>query len=115
MSDVGAFDDPGRTVRLREGSVAWRRVVDDVVVLDTVSSRYHAVNASGTAVWERLAAGATVGELVEALTASFPSAAPRAAADIASFLAELDDRGLLEKSRDEAGIDEPGAAPAGPP
>ena len=110
MSDVQAFDDPGRVVRLREGSVAWRRVVDDVVVLDTVSSRYHAVNASGTAVWERLAAGATVGELVEALTAAFPSAAPRAADDIAAFLAELDARGLLEGSSDEAG-----AVEAGPP
>ena len=106
MTDVRAFDDPLLEVRLRDGSVAWRRVVDDVVVLDTVSARYHAVNSSGTAIWERLAAGATVGELVETLAASFPSAGPRVAGDVAAFLVELDARGLLEVS--------PGAPPAGP-
>lgn len=89
------FHDPATRVRLRDDGLAWRQVADDIVMLDTDGGRYHAVNASGAVLWEPLAAGCTVGDLVSALVERFPAAADRAGEDVARFLADLDSRGLL--------------------
>jgi outer membrane protein assembly factor BamB len=91
-----SFADPSRFVQLRSGSVAWRRVADDIVVLDTARSEYHAVNATGSVIWDRLVDGTTVATLAELLTAAFPAAADRAIDDVRAFLADLDASGLLE-------------------
>lgn len=104
------FADPDIFVRLREQSLAWRRVVDDVVVLDTDASEYYAVNSAGGALWERLADGATVAALADALVSAYPSASDRAAEDVRKFLAELDASGLLEIVRADAA-----APPSKPP
>ncbi len=85
-------------VRLRQDTLAWRRVADDVVVLNTTSSNYHSINPSGSALWERLAEGASVAQLTATLAASFPDAADRAAGDVQAFLVQLDSRGLIELS-----------------
>lgn len=102
MSET-TFADPSVFVRVRERSVAWRRVVDDIVLLDIAASRYHAVNPSGAAIWDRLAEGATIGELTATLAASYPQAEARAGADVARFLADLHERGMLEVSEPPRG------------
>lgn len=83
-------------VRLRPSGVAWRHVVDDVVVLDTDSNRYLGVNATGAALWDEIAVGCPVGRLVEVLTEQHPAAADRAAHDVAAFLEQLHAHHLLE-------------------
>lgn len=90
------YRDPAARVRLREQAVAWRKVAEETVLLDIATSQYHAINASGTAIWEQLAEGATVGELTAALASKYPQAAERASADVHVFLARLQERGLLE-------------------
>jgi coenzyme PQQ synthesis protein D (PqqD) len=94
MSDV--YCDPTAHVRLRERSLAWRRVAGEVVVLDIDSSHYHAINASGGAIWDLVAEGSTVAELIASLAAAYPQAADRAGEDVRAFLVGLHERGLLE-------------------
>ena len=90
------FADPTTRVRLRRQALAWRRVADDVVLLDIDRSRYHAVNAAGAVLWEALENGTTVGALTDALTRTYPSASDRAVDDVRRFLTDLDDRAFLE-------------------
>jgi hypothetical protein len=88
-----AMSEP--VLALRDGDLAWRAVEGDVVALDLRASRYLGTNATGAVLWERLAEGATEGDLVAALTERFPEAADRAAADVAAFLGVLRERGLV--------------------
>ena len=47
--------------------VSWRRVADEVVVLDLKTSAYFALNESGALIWERLGAGASREDVVAAV------------------------------------------------
>lgn len=84
----------GEVVQLRK-ELSWRKVGDEIVVLDLRASVYFAVQGAGAAIWERLASGAREAELVEAVLEEFDVETDQAEADIASFLADLDTRGLL--------------------
>jgi hypothetical protein len=96
LGDVESFRDPRLRLRLRDPGVAWRRVVDDIVVLDVDRSHYHAINPSGALIWEQLAEGATVGALSERLVGVYPDAVEQVQADLPTFLAALGEAGLIE-------------------
>jgi hypothetical protein len=85
-----------RSVRVRPTGLAWRRAGDEVVVLDLAASSYHALNASGALLWERLAGWTTAGELAGALIRSFGLTQAAAAADVGRFLDGCAGAGLLE-------------------
>ncbi len=89
--------DEGETVRLCSSDVVWRFVDGEVIILHKGSWAYLSVNDSGAALWERLVAGATADELAAMLTERFGVGAERAAADVDSFLSELDQHGLIER------------------
>ena len=93
MSGVDGVDG---VVRLRSGAVSWREADGEVIVLDLTTSDYLGVNASGRALWTRLAEGATAAQLSRALQEEFGVPAERADADVSAFLADLGARGLLE-------------------
>lgn len=84
------------TVALGEG-VSWRRVGDDIVVLNLETSRYLSLNGSAGLLWEALDKEAkTVEELVELLVAEFQDVErSRAKADVESFLHSCESHGLL--------------------
>ncbi len=82
--------------RLRAEGLAWEVVEDEVVVLDLTSSEYFGLNATGTVLWQALAANATVDDLVQELMTTFDVDAPTASADVANFLETLQSHGLLE-------------------
>lgn len=50
---------------------AWRQVNDEVIVLDLKSSVYYSLNDSASELWQRLAKGATVSDVVEHLCAVY--------------------------------------------
>jgi Coenzyme PQQ synthesis protein D (PqqD) len=103
LSDVGSFGDPRLRLRLRDPGVAWRRVVDDIVVLDVDRSHYHAINPSGALIWEQLAEGATVGALSERLVGAHPDAVEQIQADLPAFLAVLGEAGLIALDTEGSG------------
>ncbi len=54
------------------------------------------LNETGRFLWERIAAGAEVEDLVQNLVESFTVSHEEAARDVAAFVAELSTRGLLD-------------------
>jgi hypothetical protein len=75
-------------------NVAWRRVGDETVIVNLGRRRMLAVNEAGGAVWETLAGGALV-----------------LGGNAASFLADLEAEGLVERLGEEDGTAVP--IPAG--
>jgi hypothetical protein len=66
--------------------VAWRRVGEETVIVHLGRRRMLGVNEAGGAVWEALAKGASV-----------------LAGEAASFLAELEAEGVVERLAEEGG------------
>jgi hypothetical protein len=87
---------PDRIVKLRPDDLEWREVEGEVVALDLRSSRYLAVNHSGTVLWPALHAGATREALTARLRDTCGLDAAAAARDVDSFLDMLASEGLLE-------------------
>lgn len=99
---LGARDRTGRdvvtaTIRARTSGVTWSVVGDDVVILDLDGSVYLQLNPSGRTLWERLMESTTEADLVSALVGTFGIERDRAETDVASFLAELRRRNLLDE------------------
>ena len=91
-------DRTGKIYRIREESVAWRQVGDDVVVLDIERTAYLGVNRTGAVIWLALSSGATHQELVSLVMKRFRVDQDRATQDVEAFVDDLFARGLLEES-----------------
>jgi hypothetical protein len=84
------------SVRARPSDLAWRQAGGEVVVLDLAASSYHALNASGALLWERLAGWTTPEALAGLLADCFGLTPAAAAADVGRFLDGCAVAGLLE-------------------
>ena len=82
-------------LRLRDDAVAWREVDGEVLLLDLATSTYLATNPTATLLWQRLAAGTTVEQLVAALVDGFGIDGATARTDVDDFLADCRRRSLL--------------------
>jgi hypothetical protein len=80
-------------VKLREDGLHWRRVEDEIIVLD--GARYLSINAAGAELWPLLTEGTDRDALVARLVEVFEIDAAQAAADVDGFLADLREQGLL--------------------
>jgi hypothetical protein len=83
-------------MQLRQQDLTWHVAGDDIVVLDLEGSVYLKVNGSGRFLWELLAEPRTEADLVTALVERYEIDEARAAADVAGFVADLRQRGVLE-------------------
>jgi hypothetical protein len=83
-------------LRLRADKLEWLETDGEVIALDGASLVYLSANPSASLLWQELAAGATRERLVGCLVDRFGIEVDAATADVDSFLAELDKRGLLE-------------------
>ena len=72
--------------RLRGDDLDWRRIDDDLVVLDLRSGMYLTLNSTGADLFERLSPGATTDELVTVLTDHYKTTVEQAQADVSTFL-----------------------------
>ena len=86
------------TLRLRQDAVEWRRLEGEIVALDLRRALYLSVNRTGVALWEALAQGATSRRLEEILVAEHGVDAQTASRDVAAFLADLHEHGLLAEA-----------------
>jgi len=84
------------TIRLREESIEWRAVEDEIVALDRAAGEYIAVTGSGVVLWPLLVAGTSRGALAEALAVRYDVEPATAARDAERFVDTLAARGLLE-------------------
>jgi hypothetical protein len=83
-------------LRVAAGSLEWRRVDDEIVILNTKSSRYLSLNRTGALLWPLVHAGADEASLVTALVDRYGLDPQRAADDVAVFVSELAAHGILE-------------------
>ena len=84
-------------IRLRKDDLFWREQGGEVVALDAATSRYLAANPTAAALWEQLGGGATEAELADTLCARYAVSRETAETDVAAFVRQLEQRGLLER------------------
>lgn len=85
-----------RELKLKSSDLEWVSGGDETVILDDASEQYFATNSAGSLLWEALKDGATHSELTGLLVDAFDLDGSRAQADVTSFVAELDELGMLE-------------------
>ncbi len=73
---------------------------DSGFLFDTTSGHTFTVNATGTFLLRALIGGATLAELPEAMAAEFDVRAEEAERDLAEFVSQLREMGLLAKETD---------------
>lgn len=83
-------------MKLRSGGLLWAAVGDEVVLLDRRRDLYLAANPAAAVLWPLLERGCTLAELVDALVDAFAVPRPRAEGDVASFVAALKERDLID-------------------
>jgi hypothetical protein len=69
--------------------VAWRRVDEEVVVLDLNTSVYYAFNESAARIWELLCDGKSLERVVETIVAEFDSPPATVKKDVQALLKDL--------------------------
>lgn len=88
-------DDAGRRLQLKVDDVVWREVEDGFVILELSTSTYVTLNASAKYLWETLASGTTLDELVLSMVSRYSISPEQARSDIESFISTLDERDLI--------------------
>jgi hypothetical protein len=83
-------------LRLQKQLLEWREVDDEVIALEQKQSVYLGANPAGTLLWRALDVGTTEPELATLLVDEYGISTEQAEADVAVFLTDLDQRGLLE-------------------
>ncbi|MDP8924736.1 MAG: PqqD family protein [Chloroflexota bacterium] len=76
------------------GSVAGAELGDELVLLNVETGVYFGLDAVGADIWKLLAKGATESEIVDRLLAEYDVEPGRLRAELAAFLAALEDKGL---------------------
>ena len=102
-------------IRIPE-EVLCRQLEGEAVLLDLRSQHYFGLDFTGTRIWSWLQEGLGRSEIRDALVREFAVDPARAEQDLASFLGELEEAGLIllgEEAIPEAKQGEPQAAPAG--
>jgi len=90
-----------QSLRIDHDSVVSRPAEDGgggVVLFELSTTTYLTLNGSARVLWERLADGASPVDLAEVLVSHYGISDRQARADTASFLATLDERGLVVAS-----------------
>jgi hypothetical protein len=82
-------------LRLRVDDLHWREIDGEVIALEARGSTYVAANGAATLLWRALAEGTTPAALADELVRAYGIDRARAEDDIAHFLAQLSDQGLL--------------------
>lgn len=75
------------------------RVGDQTMMMSVAHGKYYALEAVAQRIWDLLEEPATVDALVDALVAEYDVPRAQCAADVATFLTDLEGNGLIEAER----------------
>jgi hypothetical protein len=98
MKAVSA-DQAGGGRWVRRPDVLWRWVLDGVALLPPSADDPFVITGAGAALWELLEEPCSTDELVAELAALYQTDAPTVSAAVRPLLAELADRGGLQRVR----------------
>jgi hypothetical protein len=76
-------------------NVRWRRVGDEVILLNLDSMLYYQLDEVGAFIWERLEAGEPPDQIADAVVANFEVDAATARRDLDPLLESLMEAGML--------------------
>lgn len=76
--------------------VAWRKVAEEAVILDTDTAHYFSLAGTGLRAWELFAQGRSPSAVAAALCDEFEAPPATIASDVAELAAALKKEGLLE-------------------
>jgi hypothetical protein len=79
--------------------IAYRRVGDDLFIVDAAASRLHELNGPAALIWEGLAAGKSEKRILAGLCGEFEVNEREAENDTRAFIRELSEAGLLTPVR----------------
>jgi hypothetical protein len=82
-------------VQARSRDLEWRKVDDEVVILDLRTQRYLSLNHSGARLWPLLVSGTSRHQLVEELVSGYGIGATEAGDDVDVLLQQLAEADLL--------------------
>lgn len=80
---------------LRAERIHWRRIDDEVVLLDLDTERCASVNAVGAIIWDRCDGTISVGTIIDEIAQEFDVARAQVHDDAVQFIAEMISRGFL--------------------
>src|SRR5688500_11270253 len=75
--------------------VVAKLVGEELVLLDYEGEVYYGLDPVGARIWELLAAGRTLGEIIDTLLAEYDVTRDQLAADVERVVGELESNGLL--------------------
>jgi len=84
-------------MKVKTPELVWVEVQDEVVILDTRTSRYLSLNESAARLWAELGKGTTEEHMVSLLQQTYGIEAEVAKRDVASFVASLKEQDMLEE------------------
>jgi hypothetical protein len=82
-------------IAARHHDLEWRRIDDEVVILDLRTQRYLTLNHTGAILWPLLVAGTTRQLLIAELVDIYPDAVTEAGRDVDAVLGQLTEADLL--------------------
>jgi hypothetical protein len=86
------------TYVLKKKEIAYRKIGDEYFVLTTSDSTLHNVKGTGVRVMELLDEGKNEDEILRVLLDEYDAPAAEVEADLASFLAELEAKGIATRN-----------------
>jgi PqqD family protein of HPr-rel-A system len=92
---------PDETYR-RADELPYRTLGEETVVVNPRTREVHVLNGTGSRIWGLLSPARSLGELVQALEAEFELDPLEAEAEVAAFVGDLLDKGLVTASRRSA-------------
>jgi hypothetical protein len=91
---MGLTFSGGQRYRYAE-NVAWRKVEQDVVLLNLDTSDYFSITSVGVFIWERLGEGASPNEIVPSICEEFVVEPAEARKHLEAFIRDLCNKNLL--------------------
>ena len=77
-----------------------QEVAGEMVILDLGSEVYFSLDEVGTRIWQMLASGRSIPEIMESLLEEYDVSAAELEADVLALLASLDEAGLVSPLED---------------
>jgi hypothetical protein len=86
------------TYTLKKREIAYRKIGDEYFILTTSDSTLHNVTGAGVRIFELLDEGKSEEEILAALREEYDAPAAELEADLASFMAELEAKGIITRN-----------------
>ena len=78
--------------------VAWRKVADEAVILDTETAAYYSLDGAGLRIWELIGAGRPLADIVSTLAQEYDAAPEVLLRDCEGLIRRLRKENLVEPS-----------------